>query len=40
MMHQVVPTATASATGGEPKNNFQQMFNQYTKEEDIKAQME
>jgi hypothetical protein len=39
MMHQVVPTATASATG-EPKNNFQQMFNQYTKEEDIKAQME
>lgn len=33
MMHQVVPT-------GEPKNNFQQMFNQYTKEEDIKAQLE
>ena len=34
MMHQVVP----AQAGAEPKKNFQQMFSQYTKEEDLKSQ--
>lgn len=34
-MHQVVP---ANVNGEQPKKNFQQMFNQYTKEEDLKGQ--